>query len=74
MGNSISNSTLIPSSLPSCNNKDGNFCAEVCFLYQRRQEMQAMVDKLDDSTNVLLPLLKMMTIMTKIKHHQNHVV
>jgi hypothetical protein len=48
MGNSISNDTLIPSSLPACIDKDGNFSTELYFLYRRGQEMQATVEELDE--------------------------
>jgi hypothetical protein len=48
MGNSISNNTLIPSSLPACIDKDDNFSTELYFLYRRGQEMQATVEELDE--------------------------
>jgi hypothetical protein len=48
MGNSISNNTLIPNSLPACIDKDGNFSTELYFLYQRIQEMEATIDEFNE--------------------------
>jgi hypothetical protein len=55
MGNSISNSSLIPTSLPACINKEGKLDTELYFLYRQGQQMQASLAELDQILDVCIP-------------------
>jgi hypothetical protein len=55
MDNSISNTSLIPTSLPACINKGGKLNTELYFLYRQGQQMQASLEELDQLLDVIIP-------------------